>query len=154
MKSFCKYFGCKNTIIYEKSKQNFSFFANLFDIFSNTIYNQFVTFVNMNVIYNIKKIRNEKNISQEVIALALGFDVSNWNKIENGKQQLKVNQLEKIAQVLDVRVIDLFTYPERYLAPDSIQSCEKISVTFEISPEHKELLLRLIDNSESKKNSI
>lgn len=84
----------------------------------------------MNIVQNIKKIRTEKNIGQDVIAIALGFDVSNWNRIENGKQQLKVNQLEKIAQALGVRVIDLFTYPAEYVDPKTLQDDERISVTF------------------------
>lgn len=97
----------------------------------------------MNVIQNIKKLRIEKNINQDVIAMALGFDVSNWNKIENGKQQLKVNQLEKIAQVLGVRVIDLFTYPEVYVNPSSLKN-EHISITFDVPIENKAALLRMI----------
>jgi transcriptional regulator with XRE-family HTH domain len=69
----------------------------------------------MNVIDNIVKIRKEKGISQEYIAFAIHCDASNWNKIENGKQQLKVNHLAKIAEVLKVEVIDLFTYPKKYV---------------------------------------
>lgn len=98
----------------------------------------------MNVIQNIKKLRIEKNVNQDVIAMALGFDVSNWNKIENGKQQLKVNQLEKIAQVLGVRVIDIFTYPEVYVNPSELTNSERISITFDVPIENKSTLLRMI----------
>lgn len=99
----------------------------------------------MDVIQNIKKIRIAKNINQDVIAMALGFDVSNWNKIENGKQQLKVNQLEKIAQVLGVKVIDLFTYPDVYVNPSTLHNGERISVTFDIPIDNKPALLKMIN---------
>ncbi len=98
----------------------------------------------MDIVQNIKKIRIAKNINQDVIAMALGFDVSNWNKIENGKQQLKVNQLEKIAQVLGVNVIDIFTYPDVYVNPATLRNGERISVTFDIPLENKANLLKMI----------
>lgn len=98
----------------------------------------------MNIIENIREIRQEKGISQEDIATQLGFDQSNWNKIENGKQQLKVNQLEKIASVLGVELIYLFTYPKIYVDSSTLKNYERISVTFEISPDKRDVLLKLV----------
>lgn len=105
----------------------------------------------MNVIENIKKIRQEKGLTQLDIALALEFDQSNWNKIENGLQQLKVNHLEKIAQVLGVEVIDLFTYPKKYVDSSTIENYERISVTFEISPDKRDDLLKLVTGNNNLK---
>jgi len=102
----------------------------------------------MNVIDNIVKIRKEKGISQENIASAIDCDASNWNKIEKGKQQLKVNHLEKIAEVLKVDLLYLFTYPKIYVDSSSIENYEKISVTFEVSPEKRDILLNLITKKE------
>jgi len=99
----------------------------------------------MNVIENIVKIRKEKGISQENIAFAIHCDASNWNKIENGKQQLKVNHLAKIAEVLKVDVLYLFTYPKVYVDSSAIENYEKISVTFEVSPDKRDILLNLIE---------
>jgi len=103
----------------------------------------------MNVIDNIVKIRKEKGISQENIAFAINCDASNWNKIENGKQQLKVNHLAKIAEILKVDVTYLFTYPKTYVDASSIENCERVSVTFEVSPDKRDLLLDLITKKES-----
>ena len=102
----------------------------------------------MNVIDNIIKIRKEKGISQEYIAFAINCDASNWNKIENGKQQLKVNHLAKIAEVLEVDVIYLFTYPKIYVDSSTIENSEKISVTFEVSPDKRDILLNLVTKKE------
>jgi len=98
----------------------------------------------MNVIDNIIKIRKEKGISQENIAFAINCDASNWNKIENGKQQLKVDHLAKIAEVLKVDILYLFTYPKVFVDVSTIDKYEKISVTFEVTPDNRDILLDLV----------
>lgn len=105
----------------------------------------------MDIIRNIKNIRLEKGVNQEVIANELGFDIANWSRIENGKQELKVGQLEKIAKVLQVEVIDLFTYPKKYVDKDEVGSAERISITFEVSPDKRDILLNLVTKESSKK---
>lgn len=107
---------------------------------------QCIIFISVDVIENIKAIRKEKGITQQVIADALNYDIANWNRVENGKQELKVNQLADIARVLDVRIIDIFTYPKKYIDKESIEDAERISVTFEISPDKRDYLLRLVTN--------
>lgn len=99
----------------------------------------------MKLIDNIKLIRLEKNIKQEVIADVLGFDIANYSRIENGKQDLRIGQLEKIASLFGMNVIDIYTYPKKYVDRDTIQTPERVSVTFEINPENKDLLLSLIN---------
>jgi len=101
----------------------------------------------MNVIDNIIKIRKEKGISQEYMAFAINCDASNWNKIENGKQQLKVSHLAKIAEILKVDITYLFTYPKTYVDASTIANSEKISVTFEVSPDKRDILLNLVTKS-------
>ena len=110
--------------------------------------NQLIKFAAMNVINNIIKIRKEKGISQEDIAFAINCDASNWNKIENGKQQLKVNHLAKIAEILKVDIIYLFTYPKTYVDASTVENYEKISVTFEVSPDKRDILLNLVTKKE------
>lgn len=98
----------------------------------------------MNVIENIKAIRKEKGITQQVIADALNYDIANWSRVENRKQDLKVNQLADIAMVLEVRVIDLFTYPKKFIDSDEVEAAERISVTFEVSPDKRDYLLKMV----------
>lgn len=105
----------------------------------------------VSVIENIKTIRLKKGINQEVIAEALNFETANWSRIENGKQELRVSQLEKIANCLQVSVIDLFTYPEVYVKREEASSYERISVTFEVSPDKRDILLNLVTKQD--KNS-
>ena len=54
-------------------------------------------------------------MNQQEIADALNVDVSVISNIENGKRELKVKELEIIANVLGVSVVDLITYPKKYV---------------------------------------
>lgn len=98
----------------------------------------------MKLMESIKSIRLEKNIKQEVIADALNFDVANYSRIENGKQDLRVGQLELIASLFGMSVIDIYTYPKKYVDRDEINLPERISVTFEVSPDKRDILLNLV----------
>ena len=60
----------------------------------------------MNVIQNIKALRLEKGIPQKILSDALNVDVAVISNIENGKRELKVIELEIIANCLNVRVIE------------------------------------------------
>ncbi|MFK8284679.1 helix-turn-helix domain-containing protein [Capnocytophaga canis] len=99
----------------------------------------------MNVVENIKRIRLEKSINQELIAEALGVDVSVISNIEKGKRELKVSELDKIANVLREDVLYLFTYPKRFVDKTSIEdNHDRISITFEVSADKREHLLKLV----------
>lgn len=102
----------------------------------------------MDVVANIKKIRIEKGLKQEVLAEALNIDVSNYSRMESGKHDLKVSQLVHIANALHVSIIDLFTYPEKYVNKNMFPNYDKVSVTFEVSPENREILIGMINKTE------
>jgi transcriptional regulator with XRE-family HTH domain len=51
---------------------------------------------------NIKKIRTRKKMSQGDICRALDMDRGYMSAIENGKKNITIKQLEKLAQALDV----------------------------------------------------
>lgn len=53
---------------------------------------------------NLKKIRNEKGLSQEEIAKLLGINRSTYSNYENNIRQPKIAQLINIAKKLDVNV--------------------------------------------------
>ena len=68
----------------------------------------------MDIIKNIFAIRKEKGITQEVIADRMLVDTSVISNIEKGKRELKVSELEKIANALEVDLLYLITYPHIY----------------------------------------
>ena len=95
------------------------------------------------VVQNIIALRKKMGFKQAIIANAIGCDVSNWSKVETGAQSLQIEDLEKIANCLHVRVIDLFTYPDRYVI-ESKSTDKRVSVTFEVSQEERDYLISLV----------
>jgi transcriptional regulator with XRE-family HTH domain len=55
----------------------------------------------------IKEIRTRKNIQQAEIAKAINLTTTAYNRIENGKTQLSVNNLFAIANALQIDVSEL-----------------------------------------------
>jgi transcriptional regulator with XRE-family HTH domain len=60
----------------------------------------------------IKEIRTKKNIQQAEIAQAISLTTTAYNRIENGKTQLSVNNLFAIANALQIDVIELLNLSE------------------------------------------
>lgn len=58
---------------------------------------------------NIKKIREEKNISQAELAARCNYEKSNMSRIESGKTNLTIGTLLNIAKSLDTTIINLIT---------------------------------------------
>ena len=112
--------------------------------FSMLVLNNHFNFVIMKVIENIKRIRLEKGIPQKLLADALSVDDSVISNIEKGKRELKVSELEIIAKCLGVEVIDLFTYPQKYVPegkePDDIEAILQIR----LKKDRKEQVLKLV----------
>lgn len=102
----------------------------------------------MNVIQNIKQIRLNKSITQEVLADALGVDTAVISNIEKGKRELKVKELEIIAKCLNVEVLDLFTYPKKYVDRDAIETADssdlRATLTIELKNDKRDQVLKMI----------
>jgi len=56
---------------------------------------------------NIRRIREEKNISQQNLAAACNFEKSNMSRIEAGRTNLTVGTLLKICEALQVKLVDV-----------------------------------------------
>ncbi|MDR3327217.1 MAG: helix-turn-helix domain-containing protein [Prevotellaceae bacterium] len=61
----------------------------------------------MDVIKNIKTIRTQRGISHEAMAVNLGISQTAYTKIEREETKLTVDRLQKIAEILDVKIADL-----------------------------------------------
>jgi len=61
----------------------------------------------MNVIENIRTIRKNKGVSHEAMALNLGISQTAYTKIERGETKLTVERLQKIAEILEVKLGDI-----------------------------------------------
>ena len=56
----------------------------------------------------IKALRKEAGLSQEGLALKAGIDRTYINSIENGKRNISILNINKIANALDISLTDLF----------------------------------------------
>lgn len=56
---------------------------------------------------HIRKIRLKKGISQQFIADSIGISQSKFNRIENGKSDILLNDLLQICQILRINYIEL-----------------------------------------------
>lgn len=73
------------------------------------------------IIENLRKIRNEKNLKQATLGAYAGIDQSQMSRIMNGELNLSIDALEDIASGLKMSVVDIITYPESYIPKSSIK---------------------------------
>ena len=57
--------------------------------------------------FNLKLARIKKNLTQKQLAELVGVSVSTINRIETGKQVLRVDMLNKLVNILEVPVNEL-----------------------------------------------
>ena len=98
----------------------------------------------MKIIQNIREIRINKGIPQKILADALSVDIAVISNIENGKRELKVAELENIANCLGVEVIDLFTYPDKYVPSDKEHEDIEAILQIRLKDEKKIEILRSV----------
>lgn len=93
------------------------------------------------VIENIKRIRREKHISQEKLAEYCGTSASYIGLMETYKNIPKLSTIERIAQAMNVPVLDLFTLPENSQNDDGTSSdknCFSLERKEEVEAKEKE----------------
>lgn len=59
----------------------------------------------------IKEIRHKKKISQEALAHLAELDRTYMNSVENGRRNISIENIERIAKALKVSVSDFFDSP-------------------------------------------
>ena len=80
----------------------------------------------MDIGKEIRKIREEKGLTQSYVAASIGLDNSSYARIEKKGNKLPVEQLVKIANVLEVSVNELLTgYPQVEQASQQTQELKK-----------------------------
>ncbi len=98
-----------------------------------------------NILQNIKAIRAEKGISQDYIAEMLKINQSSYGLIENGKRGMRYDTLLQIAITLEVNVIDIITYPQKWKPENEIKPTPiKATLQIELNAEKKDQVLKLV----------
>jgi transcriptional regulator with XRE-family HTH domain len=105
------------------------------------------------MLYNIKKIRELKNLSQEQMVVELGIDQSTYSKIESGEVDLGLRKLEKILAFLKIELIDLLHFDTKNIIHNFGKSRNNTSTqnfynSPSFSPTEKALYEKCIENLE------
>ncbi len=66
----------------------------------------------MTTLETIRRMREQKGYSQDYLALRLGMSQNNYSKLELGKNKLTVEQLERIAAVLETSPREFHDYKD------------------------------------------
>jgi len=56
----------------------------------------------------VRELRLQKKISQEDLAFRAGIDRTVMTKVENGKRNISIKNIEKIVKALDISLSDFF----------------------------------------------
>jgi transcriptional regulator with XRE-family HTH domain len=102
----------------------------------------------LNLGEHIKTIRKERGLQQKQVALEVGVDQSNYNKIENGKRDPSVYVLKKLADLFGVTV-DYIIEPDKDLPKEVIiadkASNEQLRLIAELDDDDKAMVFKMID---------
>jgi len=100
-----------------------------------------------NILENIEIIRKQKGIKQSVMAEKLGINQSAYSNIVTRNTDIPFGRLSQIADILGVSVVDIITYPKRYIDIDSVSvetNTGKVAVLFEVDPSCRDELIQMV----------
>ena len=96
------------------------------------------------VVDKLIKIRNDRRLNQTEFSELVGIDSPTYNKIESGSLNLSLDRLSKIAEKLELREIDIFTYPDVYVEVKDLNNEVKAQITVELKEDLKMRVLDLV----------
>lgn len=108
----------------------------------------------MTVGEKIKQVRKEKGLKQKAVALEIGLDQSNYNKIENGRREPSVEVLQKLSVIFGVTVDDLLNPDNNQPSPVTVENktvTEKIRLIEQLEDEDKSVIYKMLDTMLTKK---
>ncbi len=94
----------------------------------------------------IKKIRELKNLTQEYMADQLNVSQSTYSRFEKEDSDLTLSQIQKVADILEVKPEDLLNFNEQVVINNysSNQANQAYSIINNVSPAEKELYEKYI----------
>lgn len=69
----------------------------------------------MDIGIKVRKLRELKNFTQEYMAHRLNVSQATYSRLEKDDAYLTIAQLQKIAEILEIKVEDLINFTERYV---------------------------------------
>ena len=100
-----------------------------------------------NITSNVKRIRELRNYTQEHVALMMGMSQSKYSRIENAEAPLTMDDLQKIAEILETDVTAFLDVPKVTIQNQSHNECANGYVE-NLHIENKETQNKLIQTLE------
>ena len=83
---------------------------------------------NSRTVYKIRKVRELKNITQAYVANAIGVKQNTYSRMETGSIKIQDEQLDKIAEILEVNKEDIEAFDETLVFKNCTQTANVIGV--------------------------
>lgn len=108
----------------------------------------------MSIGQNIKKIREEKQLTQQQIAELIHMHRSNYSKIESGQREISIEALDKIARYFNMTIDQIVNFegglPKEITVEDK-SLMEQLKLIRELEPEEKNMVFKMVDTFLTKK---
>ncbi len=108
----------------------------------------------MNIGDNIRRIREEKGLTQQQIAELISMHRSNYSKVESGQREISVEALNKIAKYFGMTIDQIVNFdgatPQEVTVEDK-SLLEQVKLIQELEPDEKNLVFKMIDTFLTKK---
>ncbi len=108
----------------------------------------------MSIGKTIRKIREQKNITQQQLAALVNMHRSNYSKVEAGERELSVSALNKVAKHFGMTLDELVNFKGKVPTEEKIEdktSLEQLKLINELEPDDKAMVFHLIDTIITKK---
>jgi transcriptional regulator with XRE-family HTH domain len=107
-----------------------------------------------NIGKTIKKIREEKGLTQQQVAELVNMHRSNYSKVESGERDLSLEAINKVAKYFGMTVDQLINFDGHL--PDEVTVADKtlmeqVKLIQELDPEEKSMVFKMIETMLTKK---
>ena len=103
---------------------------------------------------NIKKIREEKALTQQAIADLIAMHRSNYSRVETGDRDLSIEAINKIAKFFNMTIDQLVNFegeiPQEVTIEDK-NTVEQMQLIQQLDEEDKSMIFRMVDTMLTKK---
>jgi transcriptional regulator with XRE-family HTH domain len=108
----------------------------------------------MSIGKTIRKIREQKGITQQQLAELVNMHRSNYSKVEAGERELSVTALAKVAKHFGMTLDELVNFKGKVPTEEKIEdktAMEQLKLISGLDEEDKAMVFRLIDTIITKK---
>ncbi len=99
------------------------------------------------ILENVRLFREKANLSQEQVAEKLHITQSKYARFERGASKTDLDILIAFCNVLQVSLVELITYPKRFVDFDSFSAAQPddtVMLSIQIRKDKKDKILQLV----------